>query len=126
MTTLASLFLNNAIGCLYGSYNQNLLEQKILWSGLDPADESVVTLVKRNAIRFYDANGSQQEALSRPMPLMEVHQNVAAAQANGNGTTSRELPVADFMEPVEYGWTEAGYEARQALKKYCEDTHADY
>ena len=65
-----------------------------------------------------------QDALSRPMPLMEVHQE--SATANGNGAASRELPVADFMEPVEYGWTEAGYEARQALKSYCEDTHADY
>ena len=67
-----------------------------------------------------------QDALSRPMPLMEVHQEVATARANGNGASSRELPTADFMEPVEYGWTEAGYEARQALKRYCEDTHADY
>ena len=33
VTTLASLFLNNAIGCLYGSYNKNLLEEKILWTG---------------------------------------------------------------------------------------------
>lgn len=67
-----------------------------------------------------------QDALSRPMPLMEVHQEVAATRANGNGAASRELPIADFMAPVEYGWTEAGYEARQALKRYCEDTHADY
>ena len=67
-----------------------------------------------------------QDALSRPMPLMEVHQELATARANGNGAASRELPSADFMEPVEYEWTEAGYEARQALKRYCEDTHADY
>jgi hypothetical protein len=67
-----------------------------------------------------------QDALSRPMPLMEVHQEAATARANGNGAASRELPVADFMEPVEYGWTEAGFEARQALKRYCEETHADY
>jgi len=67
-----------------------------------------------------------QDELSRPMPLMEFHQESATACANGNGAASRELPIADFMEPVEYGWTEAGYEARQALKRYCEDTHADY
>jgi len=67
-----------------------------------------------------------QDALSRPIPLMEVHQDSAAARANGNGAAGRELPVADFMEPVEYGWTEAGFEARQALKRYCEETHADY
>jgi hypothetical protein len=27
---------------------------------------------------------------------------------------------------VKYGWTEAGFEARQALKRYCEETHGDY
>jgi predicted DNA-binding antitoxin AbrB/MazE fold protein len=49
-----------------------------------------------------------------------------SATARANGAASRELPVADFMEAVEYGWTEAGYEVRQALNKYCEDTYADY
>ena len=67
-----------------------------------------------------------QDALSRPVPLMEVHQNSAEARANGNGSTSRELPTADFMESVEYGWTEAAFEARQALRRYSEETHADY
>jgi hypothetical protein len=67
-----------------------------------------------------------QDALSRPIPLMEVHQEAATIRTNGNGAAGRETPVADFMEPVEYGWTEAGFEARQALKRYCEETHADY
>ncbi len=60
------------------------------------------------------------------MPLMEVPQETAAVCANGNGAADREPPIADFMEPVEYAWTEAGFEARQALKRYCEETHADY
>jgi hypothetical protein len=63
VTTLASLFLNNAIGCLYASYDKGLLEEKVNWTGLDPADDSVVKFVKRNAIRFYDAKGAQQDAL---------------------------------------------------------------
>ena len=67
-----------------------------------------------------------QDALSRPVPMMEVRQDSAEACANGDKTASRELPVADFMEPVEYRWTEAGFEARQALRRYCEETHADY
>jgi hypothetical protein len=67
-----------------------------------------------------------QDALSRPMPLMEIHQESATARTNGNGAASRELPIADFMEPVKYEWTEAGFEARRALKRYCEDSHADY
>jgi hypothetical protein len=60
--TLASLFLNSAIGCLYASYDQSILEEKLHWTGLDPADESVIRLVQRNAIRFYSAKGAQQDA----------------------------------------------------------------
>jgi hypothetical protein len=46
--------------------------------------------------------------------------------ANGHATGGGEPPVADFLEPVRYEWTEAAYEARQALKRYSEQTHADY
>ena len=67
-----------------------------------------------------------QDALSRPVPLLDVRQDSAEARANGNGMANRELPVADFMEPVEYGWTETAFEARQALRRYSEETHADY
>ena len=67
-----------------------------------------------------------QDSLSRPMPLVEVQRDSAPACANGNGAPDRELLIADFMEPVEYAWTEAGFEARQALKRYSEETHADY
>jgi len=67
-----------------------------------------------------------QDSLSRPMPLVEVHRESAPACADGNGAADRELPIADFMEPVEYAWTEAGFEARQALKRYSEESHADY
>jgi hypothetical protein len=63
VTTLTSLFLNNAVGCLYASYDKGFLEDKLRLMGLDPADDSVVQLVKRNAIRFYSAQGPQQEAL---------------------------------------------------------------
>ncbi len=63
VTTLTGLFLNNAIGCLYSSYDKGLLDEKLSWTGLDPADESVIRFVKRNAIRFYAAPGPQQQAL---------------------------------------------------------------
>ena len=62
VTTLASLFLNNAIGCLYASFDKVFLEEKLRWTGVDPSDESVIQVVKRNAIRFYAAKGPQQEA----------------------------------------------------------------
>jgi len=63
VTTLASLFLNNAVGCLYAHYPKEILEERLSWTGLDPADESVIRFVKRNAIRFYSARAEQQEAL---------------------------------------------------------------
>ncbi len=66
-----------------------------------------------------------QDSLSRLMPLVDVHQESVPACANRNGTANQELPIADFLEPVEYTWTEAGFEARQALKRYSEETHAD-
>jgi hypothetical protein len=63
VTTLASLFLNGAVGCLYASYSKDFLDEKLAWMGLDPADESVIRFVKRNAIRFYAAKADQQVAL---------------------------------------------------------------
>jgi hypothetical protein len=67
-----------------------------------------------------------EDSLSRPVPLVEFHQESATAHTNGSRAADREPPVADFMEPVDYTWTEAGFEARQALKRYSEQTHADY
>jgi hypothetical protein len=67
-----------------------------------------------------------QDSLSRPMPLVEVHRETAPACANGNGADERALPVADFIEPVQYAWTEAGFEARQALQRCSEETQADH
>ncbi len=57
---------------------------------------------------------------------VELLQEEPQPRADGNGSADREPPVADFLGPVEYGWTEAGFEARQALRGYCEETHADH
>jgi hypothetical protein len=40
-------------------------------------------------------------------------------------TSSNPYPEADFYEPVEFAWTVAGCEARQALKTYSETPQAD-
>lgn len=45
---------------------------------------------------------------------------------DGPGTPAARVPIADFLEPVGYTWTEAGYAARQALKAFSEQTHANY
>jgi hypothetical protein len=66
-----------------------------------------------------------EDSLSRPVPLVEPPEEAGAACANGSARAD-EYPVADFLEPVRYEWTEAAYEVRQALKRYSEETHADY
>src|SRR5580692_13225860 len=63
VTTLASAFLNTAVGCLYASFSKEDLDRRLLWKGLDPTDDAVMRFVQRNAIRFYAAKQPQQEAL---------------------------------------------------------------
>lgn len=70
VTTLASLFLNTAVGCLYAYFGKDDLDRRLLWKGLDPTDESVMRFVQRNAIRFYSANRTQQEALLQSTEVM--------------------------------------------------------
>jgi len=63
VTTLTSLFLNNAIGRLHANFDERFLNAKLSSIGLDPADEAVLGIVQRNAVRFYGTQGEQREAL---------------------------------------------------------------
>jgi hypothetical protein len=63
VTTLASAFLTPAIGSLFASFTKEDLDRRLTWKDLDPADEAVLRIVQRNAIRFYLATKPQQEAL---------------------------------------------------------------
>lgn len=63
VTTLASAFLNTAVGCLYAFFTKDDLDRRLLWKGLDPTDEAVMRFVQRNAIRFYSAQSPQQAAI---------------------------------------------------------------
>jgi hypothetical protein len=49
---------------------------------------------------------------------------VASRHGNASGGGD-EYPVADFLEPIQYEWTEADYEVRQAIKRYSEGAQAD-
>lgn len=90
---------------------------ELFWSGSDSAFPPVVWFerIVNNAIRNFWRRGA---SVLRPMDLL----NVTQRSPTSNHT---DQPIADFLEPVEYAWTEAGFEARQALKRYSEDTHAD-
>ena len=82
----------------------------------------------KDALRAQDRLAGVSEPLDAAQDRVgqEVEQDSPMARANGKGAACEELPTADFMEPVEFEWTEAGFEARQALKRYCEETNADY
>src|SRR5438045_3080048 len=63
VTTLASAFLNPAVGCLCASFAKEELDRRLLWRGLDATDEAVLRIVQGNAIRFYSAPKPLQQAL---------------------------------------------------------------
>lgn len=63
VTTLTSAFLNAGVGSLYGVYSKDRLDRDLTWKGLDKADEALLRLVQRNAVRFYSATKQQQEML---------------------------------------------------------------
>ncbi len=61
--TLASVFLNTALGALYADYDHTRLDSGVACEGLSAANESVVRLVRRNAVKFYSARQPEQDAL---------------------------------------------------------------
>jgi hypothetical protein len=75
------------------------------------------------------AEGVVLESAGRPVacvvppPAATTEPTTLGAESQRSGSTA--YPMADFLEPVQYGWTEAGHEVRQAIKKYSEEIHAD-
>ena len=71
------------------------------------------------------------ESAGRPVacvvpPPPEPMNGPGTQQGESNSSPPGEAyPVADFYEPVQWRWTEAGYKVRQALKRYSEATPAD-
>ena len=64
VSTLTSSFLNTAIGCLYGRFSADNLAARLSWIGLDETDESVLRLVRDNAIRFFKVSPDQRQQLA--------------------------------------------------------------
>ena len=62
--TLASAFLNVAVGSLYATYRREQVDERVLATGLSPANESVLRLVRRNATKFFAAQQAEQDALA--------------------------------------------------------------
>jgi STAS-like domain of unknown function (DUF4325) len=61
---LTSSFLNSAVGCLLASIPEEAVRARLSWSGLDEIDDELVSLVLRNASRFYSASPNAREALA--------------------------------------------------------------
>jgi hypothetical protein len=77
-------------------------------------------LTSYQALRAADLVNAWAYVAAHPEEIDEqIRENEEVACAYGNGAASRELPIADFLEPLEYGWTKVGFQARQALKRYC-------
>jgi hypothetical protein len=81
----------------------------------------------------------EADEISRPLCLREFDYDVVvthpdkdhcvlvqAKHAAGNGPEpAEEYPLSSFYRPAEYDWSTEGYEAREALKRFSELTHAD-
>jgi hypothetical protein len=86
---------------------------------LDDGQAAEPLVVPAAALRLL-LHALTEMARGNAVTLVPVHAASPAQQA------ASEPPVADFLEPVRYEWTEAAYEARRAVKRYSEQTHADY
>lgn len=61
VATITSSFLNRAVGELFGEFSHDVLDGGLSWTGLDQADESLMRLVRDNAIRYFSATDQQRE-----------------------------------------------------------------
>jgi hypothetical protein len=71
-------------------------------------------------------SAGQPVACVVPPPKSLTRPGTQEGEQNDSRSAVADYPAADFLEPIRYDWTEAGYEVHQALKSYSEETHADY
>lgn len=63
--TLASSFLNTAVGRLFGKFDHSFVESKLRWSGLDEQDEKVMRVVIDNAKEHFRKTKAERKAAAR-------------------------------------------------------------
>lgn len=63
--TLASSFLNTAVGRLFGKFDHDLVESRLRWSGLDRQDERIIKLVIENAKDHFRRTQAERKAAAR-------------------------------------------------------------
>ncbi len=62
ITMLISLFLNVAIGQLYGSFNEETIRKQLTVEGLSPDDMELLKRVVDNAKKYYSHKDSYDDA----------------------------------------------------------------
>lgn len=63
--TMASSFLNVAVGRLYGKYDHAFVDAKVRWSGLDEQDDKIMRLVIDNAKEHFRRTEAERKAAAR-------------------------------------------------------------
>mgnify|MGYP001563549770 CR=1 FL=1 len=59
--TISTVFLNVAIGKLFGEFNSEHVERSLRWENAEEADDRLIKLVIRNAKAHYQMNPSARE-----------------------------------------------------------------
>ena len=63
--TVASSFLNTAVGKLFGKFNYDFLDTNLRWSGLDQQDSRIMKIVIENAKEHFRKTKEQRKAAVR-------------------------------------------------------------
>lgn len=63
--TLASSFLNTAVGRLFGKFDYGFLDARLQWVGLDQQDERVLRLVIENAKEHFQKSEAEREITAK-------------------------------------------------------------
>ena len=63
--TVASSFLNIAVGKLFGKFDHGFIESNLRWSGLDPQDDRIMKIVIENAKEHFRKTETQRKAAAR-------------------------------------------------------------
>jgi hypothetical protein len=73
---------------------------------------------------FIHASKAQQTGdISRPIA---VETDELLAECQKVKPEKKDYPIATFLDPIEYTWSEDRHEARLAAKRYSEESHANY
>jgi hypothetical protein len=114
--------------------------RQFLWAGIRVLDKEVKAhgLSEKEVRRiltgtfdvFHDtanvlwASLQQMKAKRLPAPA-QARSTAALVQPATESAGEEDYPIASFYKPATYEWTSEGYEARESLRRFSEQTHAN-